>query len=171
MRLILVVALVAFTGCHANVLRSEELSLDLDQVKYTIMQYVGLATYTADDTLRAIRESEMGKQVKAKITESAIIASQYAGVVQDQVSLLGQEAFTKISEQAERLSERLWQDVSTLRGQLEPYTEELQAQLAKRTKTVQENLAPYVEDLREKLDDLKYQLTAFWESPLTILPL
>nr|BAK09329.1 apolipoprotein IA-I11 [Anguilla japonica] len=190
MKLFVVLALLAFTGCQANVLRSDEPKSQLELVNDAFQDYVAKATQTAQDTLQSIRESAFGQQVNDKITESVKVARQYAAVVQDQVTVIGQESYKKVSEQVERLSGRLQQDINEVRAQLEPYAEELKekveqrlqefqqslaplaeslhTEVAQRAKAVQQTVAPYVEALREKLDpytgDIKSQLTDLWES-------
>ncbi|XP_035278803.1 apolipoprotein A-I-like [Anguilla anguilla] len=186
MKLFVVLALLAFTGCQANVLRSDEPKSQLELVNDAFRDYVAKARQTAQDTLQSIRESAFGQQVNDKITESVEVARQYAAVVQDQVTVIGQESYKKVSEQVERLSGRLQQDISEVRAQLEPYAEELKekveqrlqelaplaeslhTEVAQRAKAVQQTVAPYVEALREKLDpytgDIKSQLTDLWES-------
>uniref|UniRef100_A0A0E9WSU1 Apolipoprotein A-IV n=1 Tax=Anguilla anguilla TaxID=7936 RepID=A0A0E9WSU1_ANGAN len=190
MKLFVVLALLAFTGCQANVLRSDEPKSQLELVNDAFRDYVAKARQTAQDTLQSIRESAFGQQVNDKITESVEVARQYAAVVQDQVTVIGQESYKKVSKQVERLSGRLQQDISEVRAQLEPYAEELKekveqrlqefqqslaplaeslhTEVAQRAKAVQQTVAPYVEALREKLDpytgDIKSQLTDLWES-------
>ncbi|KAI1886298.1 hypothetical protein AGOR_G00212560 [Albula goreensis] len=74
MKVFAVLAIVAFTGCHANLLWADEPKPQMEQLKDAFWDYVAKATQTAEDTLQMIRKSELGQEVNAKITESADLA-------------------------------------------------------------------------------------------------
>ncbi|KAJ8354781.1 hypothetical protein SKAU_G00223480 [Synaphobranchus kaupii] len=147
MRVFVLLALVAFTGCQANVLRSVEPTPQLDQMKQAFWDYLTSAAQTAKSTLQTIKETELGQQVSAKIEESAFVARQYALVLQDQVSVVGQESFNMVADQVDRLKERLWQDVSAVRAQLEPYTEPLKANIEQKLEKLMQEVAAFTESL------------------------
>ncbi|KAJ8287694.1 hypothetical protein COCON_G00003530 [Conger conger] len=147
MRLFVVLALVAFTGCQANVLRSDEPQTQLGMVKGAFWDYLGKASKTVQDSFTTLRESELGQQVNTRIEDSVQIARQYTAIVQDQVSIVGQEAYDKVSEQVDRLSERLQQDLKAVKAQLEPYTEKVRANIKQQVEKLGQKVAPYTEFL------------------------
>ncbi|XP_036393844.1 apolipoprotein A-IV-like [Megalops cyprinoides] len=147
MKVFLVLAFVAFTGCHANLLWADPPKSQLEQVKDAFWDYVAKATQTAEDTLKMIRQSELGQEVNARITESADAASQYAVTLHSQVTPLAQDLVTKISQEAELLKERLGKDLITVRDQLEPYSEELKSKIQQHVEKLRQELAPYTESL------------------------
>ncbi|KAJ8354785.1 hypothetical protein SKAU_G00223520 [Synaphobranchus kaupii] len=179
MRVFVLLALVAFTGCQANVLRSVEPTPQLDQMKQTFWDYLTNAAQTAKSTLQTIKETELGQQVSAKIEESAFVARQYALVLQDQVSLVGQESFNKVADQVDRLKERLWQDMSEVSAQLEPYTEPLKANIEQKLEKLMQEVAAYTEsvnaealkasllqrseELKQSVKELQSQLGSYTE--------
>ncbi|KAJ8289807.1 hypothetical protein GJAV_G00005550 [Gymnothorax javanicus] len=159
MRLFVLLALVAFTGCQARVVRSDELKSQLLVARDTVWDYITQAKESAEETLENLRQSKFGQKVIAKIQDSAEVAGHYATIVQDQVSVISHEAFNKVSEQLERLSERLWQDFIEVRKQLVPYTEklrekseELMQTLEQRVQELQSQLGPYTEELKDKIE-------------------
>ncbi|XP_061073364.1 apolipoprotein A-I-like [Conger conger] len=165
MRLFVVLALVAFTGCQANVLRSDEPQTQLGMVKDAFWDYLVKASKTALDSFTTLRESELGQQVNTRIEDSVQIARQYAAIVQDQVSIIGQEAYDKVSEQVDRLSERLQQDLRAVKAQLEPYTEQLKANIEQQVERLGQEwqeVAPYT----EFVDTLKDTL---WQKSMELI--
>ncbi|XP_036393843.1 apolipoprotein A-IV-like [Megalops cyprinoides] len=147
MKFIVVLALVAFTGCHANILWADEHQKQLEQAKDAFWDYVARATRTAESTLKDIRESQLGQEVNARIAESADVAKQYAVTLHSQVTPLAQDLVTKISQEAELLKERLGKDLITVRDQLEPYSEELKSKIQQHVEKLRQELAPYTESL------------------------
>lgn len=51
-------------GCDANVVRQNRPKQQLDMVKDAFWDYVSKATTTAEDSLKQIRQSQLGKEVK-----------------------------------------------------------------------------------------------------------
>ncbi|XP_064155445.1 apolipoprotein A-I-like isoform X1 [Anguilla rostrata] len=147
MKLLVVLALVAFTDCQANVLRSEEPKPQLDLVKDAFWDYFVKATKIVLDTLKTIGNSAFGQQVNEKITESVEVASQYRAIVQDQVVIFSHELHKKVSEHVEQLSESLQPDINEVRVQLEPLTEKLRANIQQQMQKVRQVLDPYTESL------------------------
>ncbi|XP_061075283.1 apolipoprotein A-I-like [Conger conger] len=163
MRFFVVLALVAFTGCQASVLRSDEPQKQLEQVTDAFWDYVAQAKQTAEDNFKTIRESEFGQQVDAKITDGVKVARQYAAILHDQASVIGQEAYVKVSEQADWLSERLQKDFQEVKAQLEPYTEDLRVKFEQQVETLREEVAPYTESLEKRVKELREQLGPYAE--------
>ncbi|MCI4374802.1 hypothetical protein PGIGA_G00010110 [Pangasianodon gigas] len=145
MKVFLVLAIVAFTGCHANLFYADEPKPQLEQLTDAFWDYVAKATHTAEDTLKKIRESQLGQEVNARITEGANVASQYAATLQKQVNPLAQDIMTKITKEAEVLKERLQQDLTTVREKLEPYADDLKTQIQQRVEELRVAVAPYAE--------------------------
>ncbi len=52
------------TVCNANILWQEPPKSNLDMVKDAFWDYVAKATHTAEDSLRQIRQSELGQEMK-----------------------------------------------------------------------------------------------------------
>nr|BAK09326.1 apolipoprotein IA-I8 [Anguilla japonica] len=147
MKLFVALALVAFTGCQANVLRSDEPTSQLELVKDAFWDYFVKATETVLDTLKTIGNSASGQQVNEKITESVEVASQYRAIVQDQVVVFSHELHKKLSQHVEQLSESLQLDINEVRVQLEPLAEKLSANIQQQMQKVRQVLDPYTESL------------------------
>ncbi|KAJ8388861.1 hypothetical protein AAFF_G00126170 [Aldrovandia affinis] len=143
MKVFVVLALVALTGCHANILWADQPKPQLEQVKDAFWDYVAKATRTAEDTLEMIRRSQLGQEVNAKITE----AGKYTASLHTQVTPLALDILTQIAIETELMKERLAQDLSTVRGQLEPYAEELMVKIEQQVEKLRQEVAPYTESL------------------------
>lgn len=57
-------ASVLSPGCNANIMWQNQPSRQVDMVKDAFWDYVAKATFTAEDSLQQIRQSELGKEVK-----------------------------------------------------------------------------------------------------------
>ncbi|XP_029116030.1 apolipoprotein A-I-like isoform X1 [Scleropages formosus] len=147
MKVLVVLALAAFSCCQANVFWPDQPKPQLEQVRDAFWDYVAKATQTAEDTLQTIRQSELGQEVNAKITESADAASQYTVALRSLLAPLVHNMLSRISQESELLKERLEKDLSTVRGQLEPYTEDLKFQIQQRVEQLKQEMAPYAESL------------------------
>lgn len=51
-------------GCSANIVWQSQPKQQVDMAKDAFWEYVAKATVTAEDTLKQIRESQLGKEVK-----------------------------------------------------------------------------------------------------------
>ncbi|XP_035278504.1 apolipoprotein A-IV-like isoform X2 [Anguilla anguilla] len=147
MKLFVVLALVAFTGCQANVLRSDKPTPQLELVKDAFWDYFVKASQKAQGALKTIRESELAQQVNAKIKESVEVAQQYRKIVQEQVIGINDELHKKLSEHVEQLSESMQPDINEVRVQLEPLAELLRANIQQQMQKVRQVLDPYTESL------------------------
>ncbi|KAG9334614.1 hypothetical protein JZ751_007437, partial [Albula glossodonta] len=147
MKVFAILAIVAFTGCHANLLWADEPKPQMEQLKDAFWDYVAKATQTAEDTLQMIRKSELGQEVNAKITESTDLAGKYAVTLRSQVTPLAQDLLSQITKEAELMKERLGQDLTTVRSQLEPYAEDLRAKIEQQVEKLRQEVAPYTESL------------------------
>ncbi|KAL6461271.1 hypothetical protein MHYP_G00312370 [Metynnis hypsauchen] len=167
MKVLLVLAIVAFAGCHANVLMwHDQARPSIDMVKDAFWDYVAKATQTTEDILQKIRESEMGQEVNARISESADAINQYAVVLRSKMTPLTQEMLTRAFQEAEQLNVRLQQDLSSVKSQLEPYVQELMSNVQQQVEQLKTEMAPYAEmdaetlkaTLLQKSEELKANL-------------
>ncbi|XP_063054146.1 apolipoprotein A-IV-like [Engraulis encrasicolus] len=155
MKVFVLLAFVAFTGCNA-----EASHLQLDQLTDAFWNYVAQATQTAEDTMQMIRTSEFGQEVNTRLTESADVASKYAVTLQNQMTPLAQDVMAKITNEAEVLKERLTQDLATVQGELEPYANDMRVQVLQRVEDLKVAVAPFA----ESLDSESLKTTLFQKS-------
>eukprot|EP00064_Thunnus_orientalis_P012768 superscaffoldBa00002000_g12803 len=148
MKVAVVLVLAVFSGCHANLFYADAPKPQLEVLTDAFWDYVAKVTETADDTLEMIRKSQFGQDVSARLTESTDIASKYAVTLQEQLHPAAQELITKVTAEADVLRERMIQDLSTVRGKLEPYTEDMKAQIQQRVEQLKQELAPYTDSVR-----------------------
>ncbi|KAG7233633.1 hypothetical protein INR49_006771 [Caranx melampygus] len=179
MRLLLLLACVAFTGCHANLVWHNPPQRQVDMVKDAFWDYVAKATRTAEDSLRQIRESELGTDLNSLISRSTDAVNKFTDTLQTQVAPATVDLMSKLTQEAERLKARLEKDLTEAGGNAQPYAQELvsnlqrqveelrreaapyaealdpealKAVLLQKSQELQENLAPYGEELKEQLD-------------------
>uniref|UniRef100_A0A3Q1GER6 Apolipoprotein A-IV a n=1 Tax=Acanthochromis polyacanthus TaxID=80966 RepID=A0A3Q1GER6_9TELE len=176
MKVLAVLVLAVFTGCHANLFHADAPKPQLEVLTDAFWDYVGKATQTADDTLQMIRKSQLGQEVSTRLTESAEVASQYAASIQQQ---LPQELIDKVTTEAETLKERLIQELGTVKDTLEPYAENVKVKIQERVDQLKQELAPYTEaaldtetlktTLVQKSEELKTSLEQTMENLQTQL--
>merc|ERR1712212_581220 len=147
MKVFVVLAIAVLSGCHANLFYADEPKPQLEVLTDAFWDYVAKATQTADDTLQMIRKTQFGQDVNARLTESADMASQYAVSLQENLPPMAQDLVTKITQEAEVLTERISQDLTAVRGKLEPYAEQMKVQVQQRLEQLKQELAPYAESL------------------------
>ncbi|XP_007258345.2 apolipoprotein A-I [Astyanax mexicanus] len=145
MKVLVVLTLAVFAGCQANLLWQDQPKPSMEIVKDAFWDYVAKATLTTEDILKKIRESEMGQEVNARISESADAVSQYAVTVRSQMTPMTQDLLAKISQEAEQLKVRLQQDLSSVQSQLEPYIQELSSNLQEQVEQLKKDVAPYTD--------------------------
>uniref|UniRef100_A0A8C1NU61 Apolipoprotein A-IV-like n=1 Tax=Cyprinus carpio TaxID=7962 RepID=A0A8C1NU61_CYPCA len=138
---------VFLLGCQANLFYADEPKPQLEQLTDAFWSYVAQATRTAEDTLKMIRESQLGQEVNTRLTQSADMASEYAVTLKKQMDPLTEELMTKITKEAEVLRERLGQDLMNVRDKLEPYADNLQSQIQQRVEELRTAMAPYADSL------------------------
>ncbi|GLD59123.1 apolipoprotein A-IV-like protein [Lates japonicus] len=167
MKVLVVLALAVFSVCNANILWQELPKSNLEVVKDAFWDYVAKATLTAEDSLKQIRQSELGQEVNARISQSADTVNQYVVALRTQVAPLTQDFMTQFTQEAERLKARLEKDVTTVGTSLEPYAEELVAHLQRQVEELRKETTPYAEAmdpealkavLLQKSQELKAQL-------------
>uniref|UniRef100_A0A8B9KCH0 Apolipoprotein A-IV n=1 Tax=Astyanax mexicanus TaxID=7994 RepID=A0A8B9KCH0_ASTMX len=167
MKVLVVLAVVAFAGCNANMMWQDQAQPSMEMVKNAFWDYVAKATQTTEDILQKIRESEMGQEVNAKIYESADAIGQYAVVLRGQMTPMTQEVMTRIFQESEQLKVRLQQDMSTVKSQLEPYVQEVMSnvRLQQDMSTVKSQLEPYVQEVmsnvQQQVEQLKKEVALY----------
>uniref|UniRef100_A0A8C4E2Y0 Apolipoprotein A-IV n=1 Tax=Dicentrarchus labrax TaxID=13489 RepID=A0A8C4E2Y0_DICLA len=158
---------VLSAGCNANILWKEPPKSNLDMVKDAFWDYVAKATLTAEDSLQQIRQSELGQEVNARISQSADTVNQYVVSLRTQVAPLTQEFMTRFSQEAEQLKARLDKDLTAVSTNMQPYAEEMVAHLQRQVEELRKEAAPYAEAmdpealkavLLQKTQELKGQL-------------
>uniref|UniRef100_A0A4W6EI58 Apolipoprotein A-IV n=1 Tax=Lates calcarifer TaxID=8187 RepID=A0A4W6EI58_LATCA len=172
-----VLHLLFYPVCNANILWQEPPKSNLEVVKDAFWDYVAKATLTAEDSLKQIRQSELGQEVNARISQSADTVNQYVVALRTQVAPLTQDFMTQFTQEAERLKARLEKDVTTVSTSLQPYAEELvahlqrqamdpetlkavllqksqelKAQLDKSVNQLQAQMVPYTEEMKQKME-------------------
>ncbi|XP_047239679.1 apolipoprotein A-IV-like [Girardinichthys multiradiatus] len=161
------VVLVLFTVCNANILWQEPPKSNLDVVKAAFWDYVAKATQTAEESLKQIQESEFGQEVNTKISQSADTVNQYIVSLRTQAAPLTQDFVTRFTQEAEQLKARLENDLTALGSNIRPYGEQLVAKLQNQVEELKKEAAPYAEAmdpealkalLLQKSQELKGQL-------------
>ncbi|XP_073781327.1 apolipoprotein A-IV b, tandem duplicate 2 isoform X1 [Danio rerio] len=147
MKVLVVFALAVFTGCQANLFYADEPKPQLEQLTDAFWSYVSKATQTAEETVKMIRESQLGQEVNERLTQSADMASEYAVVLKKQVDPLTEELMNKITKETEVLRERLGQDLINVREKLEPYADNMKSQIQQRVEELRAAMAPYADSL------------------------
>ncbi|XP_066530991.1 apolipoprotein Eb-like [Hoplias malabaricus] len=143
MKVFVILAIAVFTVCHASIIRQEQTNPSMEMVKDAFWDYVSKATLTTDDIMKKIRESEMGQEVNARISESADAISQYAVAVRSQMTPPTQDLLTKISQEVEQLKVRLQQDLSSVKSHADPYIQELVTDIEQQVEQLKKDVAPY----------------------------
>ncbi|KAM3596557.1 uncharacterized protein V6R79_016597 [Siganus canaliculatus] len=160
------VLLALFSVCNANILWQEPHKTNLDMVKDAFWDYVAKATQTAEDSLKQIRESELGQEVNTKISQSADAVNQYIVTLRTQAAPLTQDFMTRFTQEVDQLKARLEKDITTVNTNLQPYTD-MVANLQRQVEELKNEAANYVEamdtealkmTLMQKSQELKSQV-------------
>nr|XP_020445789.1 apolipoprotein A-IV-like [Monopterus albus] len=147
MKVLVVLALAIFSGCHANLFYADAPKPQLEVLTDAFWDYVAKATQTADDTLQTIKTSQFGQEISAQLTEGTEVARKYAATLQEQFQPTAQDLIAKITTEADVLKARVTQELSSVRDKLEPYTENIKIQVEQRVEQLKQELAPYTESL------------------------
>ncbi|XP_028316379.1 apolipoprotein A-IV-like [Gouania willdenowi] len=143
MRALVVFALLAV--CNANILWHEVPKTNLEMVKEAFWDYVAKATHTAEESMKQIKESELGQEVNAKISQSTDTVNQYIVSLRTQVAPLTQDFITQFTQETEQLKARLEKDMTAVSENLQPYAEQLVARLQAQVEELKKEAAPYAE--------------------------
>ncbi|XP_023270311.1 apolipoprotein A-I-like [Seriola lalandi dorsalis] len=125
MKLLVVLVLAVFTGCNANLVWQNPPKHQVDMVKDAFWDYVARATMTAEDSLKQIRRSELGRDVKEmkQKMEQSLEEFQTSMIpltqnFQTQLKQKTQEIQQNLAPYGEELKDKLDTDVQNLKKQL-----------------------------------------------------
>ncbi|RXN10261.1 apolipo A-I-like protein [Labeo rohita] len=121
-------------SCQANLFYADEPKPLLEQLTNAFWSYVAQATRTTEDTLKMIRESQLGQEVNVRMTQSADIASEYAVTLKEQMDPMLEELRSKITKETEVFMELLSQNLIGIRDKLKPYSDNLKRQIQETVK-------------------------------------
>uniref|UniRef100_A0A8C3AQG7 Apolipoprotein A-IV n=1 Tax=Cyclopterus lumpus TaxID=8103 RepID=A0A8C3AQG7_CYCLU len=159
MKVLVVLVLAVFTaGCNANIVPQNQPKSQVDMVKDAFWDYVAEATTTAEDSLKQIRQSELGKEMNTLISESTDAVNKLTDALRTQVAPLTQDLMTKFTQEAEQLKTRLEKDLTAtmdpeaLKAVLLQKSQELRGQLEKSMNQLQAQMVPYTEEIKEKME-------------------
>lgn len=141
----LLVVLVLFSVCNANILWQEPPKSNLEVVKAAFWDYVAKATQTAEESLKQIQESELGQEVNTRISQSADTVNRYVVSLRTQAAPLTQDFMTRLTQEAEQLKARLDEDLAALGSNVRPYGEQLAATLQKQVEELKKEAGSYAE--------------------------
>ncbi|KAF0024454.1 hypothetical protein F2P81_023256 [Scophthalmus maximus] len=167
MKVLVVLVLAVFSGCNAQFVRQRQPKHQVDMVKDAFWDYVAKATLTAEDSLKQIQRSELGKEVNSLISESTSAVNVFTDALRTQVAPLTQDLMSKFTQEAELLKARLEKDLTAVSAGLQPYAEELVADLQRQAEGLKNDATPYAEAMDpealravvlQKSQELKEQL-------------
>ncbi|KAG7500506.1 apolipoprotein A-IV-like [Solea senegalensis] len=167
MKVLVVLAFAVFSGCNANILWQDAPKSNLEVVKDAFWDYVAKATFTAEDSLKQIRQSELGQEVNTRIAQSSDMVNQYVVALRSQVAPLSQDFMTQFNREVEDLKARLEKDLVSVGENMQPYAQEVVAKIQKHVEGLKKDVAPYVDAmdpealktvLLQKSQELKEQL-------------
>ncbi|XP_068603454.1 apolipoprotein A-IV-like [Brachionichthys hirsutus] len=138
-----VLALATFCACNANILWPEPKS-NLDVVKDAFWDHVAAARLTAGESLEQIRQSELGQEMNARISQSVDTVNRYIAALQGQVAPLKEDFMSRFSQEAEQLKARLEKDLATVSDNMQPYMD-MVSKLQEQVEELRKETAPYAE--------------------------
>jgi len=152
MKFLVLLALVVFTAdCNANVVQQDKPTQQLDLVKDTFWEdYVSKVTFTAEDALKRITQSELAQEVKTLISESTIVHQHLVDeltVVLDQVKPRVETELRAYTEELNRVMEKAEQ----LKASLVPYGEEITEKFYQSLEEFQSGMIPLAERFQRQL--------------------
>ncbi|XP_073340209.1 uncharacterized protein [Pagrus major] len=150
MKVLVVLALAVFTGCNANIVWQNQPRQQVDMVKDAFWDYVAKATMTAEDSLKQIRQSQLGKEVNTLISESTDAVNKLTDALRTQVAPLTQDLMSKFTQEAEQLKTRVEKDLTAMGTRLQPFTEELVADLQRKVEELKRDAVPYANAMDPK---------------------
>uniref|UniRef100_A0A3Q3MP12 Apolipoprotein A-IV a n=1 Tax=Labrus bergylta TaxID=56723 RepID=A0A3Q3MP12_9LABR len=164
MKVLVVLALAVFTaGCNANIVRANQPKQQVDMVKDAFWDYVAKATMTAEDSLKQIRQSQLGKDVNTIISESSDAVDKLSVALRTQVAPLAKNLMNQFTQEAEQLKTRVEKDLTaapyaetmdpeSLKAVLLQKSQELKVQVDKSVSQLQAQMVPYTEEMKEKVE-------------------
>ncbi|XP_068189727.1 apolipoprotein A-IV-like [Antennarius striatus] len=143
MKVLVVLALAAFSACNANILWQEPKS-NLDVVKDAFWEHVARMRLTAEESLEQIRQSELGQEMNTRISQSADTVNHYIAALQSQVAPLKENFMTRFSQEAEQLKASLDKNLATVNDNLQPYMD-MVSKLQEQVEELKKDTVPYAE--------------------------
>uniref|UniRef100_A0A3P8U0H5 Apolipoprotein A-IV a n=1 Tax=Amphiprion percula TaxID=161767 RepID=A0A3P8U0H5_AMPPE len=187
MKVLVVLVVAVFTaGCNANIDFQTPSKQQLDMVKDAFWDYVAKATATAEDSLKQIKESELGQEFNCSISVKVAL---YLKV--DLSLITSQDLVSTFSQEADKLKARVEKDLQPyaqemlemLQAKLEELkkevetadtealkelllqrSQELKLQLDQSVEQLQTKMVPYAEEMKQKLDQSVEHLDRFQRS-------
>uniref|UniRef100_A0A3Q1FYJ8 Apolipoprotein A-IV a n=1 Tax=Acanthochromis polyacanthus TaxID=80966 RepID=A0A3Q1FYJ8_9TELE len=192
MKILVVLVVAVFTaGCNANIELQTPSKQQLDMVKDAFWDHVAKATATAEDSLKKIRESELGQDCSI-LVEVALNELKLLSVLLLCSSLIAsQDLVSTFSQEAEQLKARLEKglqpyaqemldmlqtkleelkkemetsDAEALKELMLQRSQELKLQLDQSVEQLQTRVGPYAEEMKQKLDQGMEHLDGFQRS-------
>uniref|UniRef100_A0A3Q1FYH2 Apolipoprotein A-IV a n=1 Tax=Acanthochromis polyacanthus TaxID=80966 RepID=A0A3Q1FYH2_9TELE len=163
MKILVVLVVAVFTaGCNANIELQTPSKQQLDMVKDAFWDHVAKATATAEDSLKKIRESELGQEfncsilVEVALNELKLLCISYTVLLLCSSLIASQDLVSTFSQEAEQLKARLEKG-------LQPYAQEmldmLQTKLEELKKEMETSDAEALKELMlQRSQELKLQL-------------
>uniref|UniRef100_A0A3P8U4Y2 Apolipoprotein A-IV a n=1 Tax=Amphiprion percula TaxID=161767 RepID=A0A3P8U4Y2_AMPPE len=147
-------------GCNANIDFQTPSKQQLDMVKDAFWDYVAKATATAEDSLKQIKESELGQEFNVcRLVKVILLLCSSLITSQDLVSTFSQEA-DKLKARVEKDLQPYVEtaDTEALKELLLQRSQELKLQLDQSVEQLQTKMVPYAEEMKQKLDQSVEQL-------------
>ncbi|XP_033831265.1 apolipoprotein A-I-like [Periophthalmus magnuspinnatus] len=145
--LVLVLAVFAVGSQGWMVDQSPVSDRQVEMLKNAFWDYVSKATTAADESLKQIQQSELGKEVNMFISQSSEAATRFSDALRTQVAPLTQELLQKFNKEARQMRKRLEKDMTTFTNKIKPYTQELMTDLQKQFEDLQKQAATFAETM------------------------
>ncbi|XP_072303280.1 uncharacterized protein [Eucyclogobius newberryi] len=116
-------------------------------VKNAFWEYVSKATTVADESLKQIQQSELGKEVNTFISQSSEAVNRFSDAMRTQVAPLTQDLLQKLNKEARQMRKRLEKDLTTYSNKIKPYTQELLTNLQKQVEDLQKEAGTFAETM------------------------
>uniref|UniRef100_A0A669DY58 Apolipoprotein A-IV a n=1 Tax=Oreochromis niloticus TaxID=8128 RepID=A0A669DY58_ORENI len=180
MKVLVVLVLAVFTaGCNANVTWRDQPKQKAEMVKDAFWDYVAKVTATAEESLKKIRESELGQEMNTFIATSTDAINTVTNTLRTQVAPLAQDFMSKFSQEAEKLKTQMEKDLEAVRAPsyaedpealkaaLQQKSQELKMQLEQKVNRLQAQMVPYTEEIKEKMQESLEEFQRSFEAQMT----
>uniref|UniRef100_A0A668RH91 Apolipoprotein A-IV a n=1 Tax=Oreochromis aureus TaxID=47969 RepID=A0A668RH91_OREAU len=180
MKVLVVLVLAVFTaGCNANVTWRDQPRQKAEMVKDAFWDYVAKVTATAEESLKKIRESELGQEMNTFIATSTDAINTVTNTLRTQVAPLAQDFMSKFSQEAEKLKTQMEKDLEAVRAPsyaedpealkaaLQQKSQELKMQLEQKVNRLQAQMVPYTEEIKEKMQESLEEFQRSFEAQMT----
>ncbi|KAK7898473.1 hypothetical protein WMY93_019326 [Mugilogobius chulae] len=149
MKVLVVLVLAVFAvGSHGRTVSQSPVSdQQVEMLKNAFWDYVSKATTAADESLKQIQRSELGKEVNTFISQSSEAVGRFSDALRTQVAPLTQDLLQKFNKEARQMRKRLEKDMATLSSKIQPYTQDLLSDLQKQVEELQKEAATFAESM------------------------